>query len=316
MKLVIDKNSKMPLFLQISQQLRYLILSGKFESGAKLPSMRQLAQFLHVNRNTINNALEILSREGLIEIRQGIGIFVKNRPSMVTEMSESLMDIARDAVLRAREIGYSMEDLTSAIYLVGHHKDSVPIPTNGRYIVFVECNQPVLEGYKNDIEKELNIKVIPYLLDELHDMNSTTLEIINQAEVVVTTYTHLYDVKSLLKDVNVAILAITAGPYVNLLMRVSSWPRDAKVTIVMVRKYGALEVGQSLFDSGLVFDEIIQCGLDTPEYEKLIDQSEYLIISSAAFKGVEKLIRPDQKYVIYENVLDQASLDMLKKYLG
>lgn len=316
MKLVIDKDSKIPLFLQISQQLRYLILSGKFEAGTKLPSTRELAQFLHVNRNTINNALEILSKEGLIEIRQGIGIFVKNRPSIVTEMSETLMDLARDAIQRAREIGYSIEDLTSAIYTVGYHKDSVPIPNNGHYIVFVECNQPVLEGYKSDIEKELDIKVIPYLIDELQDLTGTTLEVINQAEVVVTTYTHLYDVKSLLKEVNIPILAITAGPYVNLLMLVSPWPRDARVAIVMVRKYGALEVSQSLFDSGIIFSEIISCGLDTPDLENIIDQSEYLIISRAAFKGVEKLIKPTQKYVIYENVLDPASLDMLKKYLS
>ncbi|QGP94030.1 Bacterial regulatory protein, gntR family [Neomoorella glycerini] len=316
MKLVVNRDSEIPLFLQIEQQLRYLILSGQFAPGTRLPSSRQLAQFLHVNRQTINNALKMLARDGLVEIRQGAGIFVKTRSSQITQPSEALMDLARHTVRQAREMGYSPDDLIAAISLVGNTHDAAPLPPSGRYLVFVECNQPVLESYKNDIEKEVNIKVIPYLLEELREGNPAVQGVIAGAALVVTTFTHLHEVKKLLHNQTVDIVGVTAGPYMDLMLSVSRWPTKAKITVVMVRRHGALEVAQSIIDAGINFEKLVSCGLDDPEYENYIRQAEYLIISRAAYKSVETLLKPEQKVLIYENVLDRASLNMLKNMLA
>ncbi|WP_282940204.1 PLP-dependent aminotransferase family protein [Paenibacillus sp. RC67] len=72
----IDKNSKLPMFRQVFQAFRSAILSGTLPAGHKLPSTRELAGELHVSRNVILEAYELLLAEGFITGRQGVGSFV------------------------------------------------------------------------------------------------------------------------------------------------------------------------------------------------------------------------------------------------
>lgn len=316
MKLVLDRESKIPLFMQIERQIRYLILSGQFKPGMKIPSSRQLSQFLHVNRQTIHNALRILAQEGLIEIKQGSGIFVKTRSTHTTQPSEELLDLAREAVQRARDIGYSYEDLIGAISLAGYSGLVPLVSADDSYVVFVECNQPILESYKKDIEQELSIKVIPYLLEELHEGNAAVLSVVTGAELIVTTFTHLHEVKKLLQDYSVDIVGVTAGPYMDLLLSISKWNAKENIAVVMVRRQGADEIVHSIRDAGLTFEKITACGLEDSAYEKEIVSAQNLVVSRAAFKSVEHIIRPSQNVLIYENVLDRASLNMLRSVLN
>ncbi|MHB1653457.1 MAG: GntR family transcriptional regulator [Desulfitobacteriaceae bacterium] len=316
MKLVLDRESEIPLFLQIEQQIRYLILSGQFAPGTMLPSSRQLSQFLHVNRQTIRNALRILDKEGLIEIKQGSGIFVKTRSSQITQPSEALLHLAREAVQKARDMGYSYEDLIGAISLTGYSGIGQLVSSDDRYVVFVECNQPVLESYKNDIEKELSLKVIPYLLDEIQERKPSVLSVITGAELIITTFTHLHEVKKILKDQPVDIVGVTAGPYMDLLLSISKWKSKESVTVVMVRRQGAEEIAQSIKDAGLSVGEIVSCGLEEPDYQEVIKCAKNLVVSRAAYKTVESMLKPEQNVLVYENVLDRAGLNMLRNMLN
>lgn len=315
-KLVLDRESEIPLFLQIEQQIRYLILSGQFEPGIKLPSTRQLSLFLHVNRQTIHNALRILEKEGLVEIKQGSGIFVKTRSSQITRTSEALLHMAREAVQKARDMGYSYEDLIGAISLTEYSEIGQLVPSEERYVVFVECNQPVLESYKNDIEKELSIKVLPYLLDELQEGKPSVRSVVNGAELIITTFTHLHEVKKILKGHSTDIVGVNAGPYINLLLAISKWKSKESVTILMVRRQGADEVAQSIKDAGLSVGKIVSCGIEEPDYQEFIKCAKNLVISRAAYKTVESILKPEQNVLVYENVLDRAGLNMLRNMVN
>ena len=72
----IERGSSMPISRQISEQLRSQCLSGTLSSGEKLPSVRELAQQLAVNVNTVFRIYERLAAEGLIELRHGDGTYV------------------------------------------------------------------------------------------------------------------------------------------------------------------------------------------------------------------------------------------------
>jgi GntR family transcriptional repressor for pyruvate dehydrogenase complex len=63
---------------EIVNQLRSLILSGKYPPGSKLPPERELAKTLGVNRSSLREALKKLEQGGLIRIRQGDGTRVEN----------------------------------------------------------------------------------------------------------------------------------------------------------------------------------------------------------------------------------------------
>jgi len=72
----IERGSSVPISRQIAEQLRSQCLSGTLLAGDKLPSVRELAQQLAVNVNTVFRIYERLAAEGLIELRHGDGTYV------------------------------------------------------------------------------------------------------------------------------------------------------------------------------------------------------------------------------------------------
>lgn len=74
--MLIDPKSSVPIFRQIADQLRNAIDAGVYKSGEMLPSLRALAIDIKVNPNTVQRAYDALEREGVVETRRGVGIFV------------------------------------------------------------------------------------------------------------------------------------------------------------------------------------------------------------------------------------------------
>jgi DNA-binding transcriptional MocR family regulator len=81
MMLRLDRDSRTPLYLQIRNQLREMILDGTLSEGSRLPPERKMAAALGVNRNTVVNAYRELAADGLVEAHVGRGTTVC-RPSM------------------------------------------------------------------------------------------------------------------------------------------------------------------------------------------------------------------------------------------
>lgn len=72
----LDKISGQPLHLQLTGQLRELILSGRILPGERLPASRALASDLGVSRITVTTSMDQLVAEGYAEGRRGQGLFV------------------------------------------------------------------------------------------------------------------------------------------------------------------------------------------------------------------------------------------------
>lgn len=85
MNIKIDKQKKIPVYLQIAEQIRAQILCGTIPEGSTLPSERALAQMLAVHRNTVVKAYTELKSDDWIESRQGVGYVVVSRTSMPDE---------------------------------------------------------------------------------------------------------------------------------------------------------------------------------------------------------------------------------------
>ena len=77
--MVVQLNFKsgVPVYLQIVQQVQSAAASGALRAGDPLPSVRALAEDLRINRNTVARAYAALEAEGVLELRQGSGCFLK-----------------------------------------------------------------------------------------------------------------------------------------------------------------------------------------------------------------------------------------------
>jgi len=70
-------NDKEPIYLQLKDQIRNMILVGDLSENEALPSVRQVAADYKLNPITVSKAWQYLVEEGLVEKKRGLGMFVK-----------------------------------------------------------------------------------------------------------------------------------------------------------------------------------------------------------------------------------------------
>lgn len=114
MHLHITPQDGVPIYVQIVNQVRYLVASGRLAPGQELPPIRALASQLLVNPNTIARAYLELERAGVISKRHGSGTYVsdtksplarRERVKILTQRADALlaeaqhMDIGLDEIL-------------------------------------------------------------------------------------------------------------------------------------------------------------------------------------------------------------------------
>ena len=314
--LFVNRDSNMPLYLQVKEQIKYMILTKRINPDSKLPSSRQLADFLHINRATINNALNELENEGYLKTEKGIGTRISEQYYNDERDHDEFNKLIIDSIAKAEQIGFSTDEFITGTLVLAQHK-TIKGSQDEFYTVFVECNEPVLNGYKKDIEDSLNIRVEPILIDDLLNLDYKTQSLIQNSSMVITTFTHLHEVRSLLKGIDIEIIGVTAGPYLELLFRLSRINHGQKIAVIMVTTRGAVEVAQSIKDSGISHSQIMIASLENEEMLiKTIERTHLIVASSSAVAKVKKYTTPQQEVMTYHNFLDSASKNMLRKVIA
>ena len=73
----LNPSSRVPIYLQVVEQIRHAIEIGALIEGDQLPAIRTLAEELVVSPNTVLKAYDELEQEGLIRLRHGAGAYVE-----------------------------------------------------------------------------------------------------------------------------------------------------------------------------------------------------------------------------------------------
>ena len=104
MQLHISTSDGLPIYLQIVNQVKYLVASGRLAAGEELPPIRTLAQELVINPNTVARAYRELELVGVVEKRRTAGTYVsatgsplarRERVRILTERIDALLAEAR-----------------------------------------------------------------------------------------------------------------------------------------------------------------------------------------------------------------------------
>jgi GntR family transcriptional regulator len=72
----LNHSSGIPVYLQLMEQIRHGVETGALRAGERLPTIRNLAEELVVNPNTVVRAYRELQHEGVVELRQGSGAYI------------------------------------------------------------------------------------------------------------------------------------------------------------------------------------------------------------------------------------------------
>jgi GntR family transcriptional regulator len=113
----IHPSSGVPIYRQLIEQIRALVVGGQLPSGEMLPSVRQLAADLEINMMTASKAYARLEAEGVIERVRGMGMRVRGAKcgGSLAERREQLRPLADPLVTRGRQLGLTDDQILAVV---------------------------------------------------------------------------------------------------------------------------------------------------------------------------------------------------------
>lgn len=114
----LDEGSDIPLWAQLKKRLTFLIITGSYDFGDQLPTVRELSSKLGVAYNTVSKVYRDLERDGFIRTKQGSGTFVTYMrgegagcpDAAIEAVVVELVEKARDAGMTSGEVVSLVED--------------------------------------------------------------------------------------------------------------------------------------------------------------------------------------------------------------
>ena len=106
----VDENSGIPIWIQLRNRLMYLVDSGHYANGGRLPTVRALAADINVNYHTVNKVYTNLEYEGCISSKRVRGAFVCKEAAPAEEEVPGDIVMA-EAIRQCVEFGMALDDV-------------------------------------------------------------------------------------------------------------------------------------------------------------------------------------------------------------
>ncbi len=126
MEIVINTSDSVPLFAQLVDQIKKAVLSDELSSGSALPSIRQLANDLDLNHNTVAKAYRLLERDSVIETRGYRGTFVHQdaKANSTVDLSQWVVSQLSETIRVFRESGVTDSEIRIAFGNVMNNRNN------------------------------------------------------------------------------------------------------------------------------------------------------------------------------------------------
>jgi len=113
----ITSSDGVPIYLQIVNQIKYLVAAGRLTPGEELPPIRALAEQLIINPNTVARAYRELEAAGIVEKRRTAGTYVSDQGSPLArrERMKILSERVDTLLAEAQQMNIPIEDVLKLI---------------------------------------------------------------------------------------------------------------------------------------------------------------------------------------------------------
>ena len=120
MKIIVNNSSMQPIYEQIVEQVKGMIMKGSLSEEELLPSVRTLAKDLRVSALTVKKAYDTLEQEGFIITVHGKGSFVAcaNQNIMLEEKKKEVEADLEMAIRKGRSCGMSNQEITDLFQII------------------------------------------------------------------------------------------------------------------------------------------------------------------------------------------------------
>jgi DNA-binding transcriptional regulator YhcF (GntR family) len=308
----VNRQSAVPVHAQLQAQIRHQISTGALKPGMQLPTVRQLAGFLRINRNTAARALAALHHDGYLETRQGRGTFVAERPpTREGGAARSLERLAADTLDRARRLGFTHEELMATL---AAHAPQAPRARPARLrAVLVECNHPELTHYREQLESEVPLEIERMLVEDFAARAAADPGALRGIRLVVTTFFHIHEVKRALPPGGPPAVALLSEADIQALLRLTELAEGTPVGLVCNTPRGSQNLLSSVQSAGLHHLAPVLASADDPwSIDRMLEKTRVVVCSELAADQVRERMPHDVEVIVAHRRLGSGGIEMLR----
>lgn len=109
-------DGRIPIYIQIMDMIKLDIVTGKLKGGEKLASVREMAENLKVNPNTIQRVYQELEREGITYTQRGTGTFITEDKNIINALKKEIsMNVIKTFIEGMTKLGFTNEEIIKAV---------------------------------------------------------------------------------------------------------------------------------------------------------------------------------------------------------
>lgn len=304
----LDRQSGVPYYIQLKEQIRRKITQGLWAAGTKLLTERELAERLAVSRNTVSQAYKELESEGILSSIRGRGTFVADTFLIMQQegRKEKVLRIVDVAMEEAVGLGFSIDDFVSFVHVRGMEKKDL---LSRRKVIFVVGNPEQLAEANWNLGP--GVSLLPFLLSELQE-SPRVLERLAGMDMAVTGVNHLAEVKTLLDKLSLPILGISLQPKLETIVRIAKLTMGRELALVCESHQFAENVKLALNQAGLypTLRTLIQ-PKETELRETLLECGAVITAPKLRFQ-VAKVLPENMECIEFRFEPDAGSLNLLR----
>ncbi len=316
-KWLIDKKSKIPLYLQLKDLLKYFISTGAIQENEQLPGVMELAAELGINFETVRKAFHELEEEGFLIIRRGRGTYaslLKNHSHDKGGQDGADLDAHIVAERAVKDILKKGKNLDEARKIFEDAIAEVSAASRTKAVIFTECNDVQLRAITKVLKGQLKVEVRPVLLADLAAAISAARRK-KDVLAVITTGFHIREVKDAVGDAAIDIQALITNVAPATRRELQAMPETTHFGFVCSDKEAMCLIRDLVVRAELGPKAKLSCAsFKEPEkVRKILDSVDVLLATPAAGEEIRRSDPPD-RLRIYDvgDHIDPLSLNIVK----
>ncbi len=231
----IDKNNKVPLYLQIKDLIKYYISTGAIQADQQLPAVNTLAKELKINFETVRKAYKELERDGLLSMKRGHGTHVVLHNASPTpvrsavsgealSVEDGLLEATKSALKKHLRQGSSLEEARKVVEQAFHEVSEGA----KEGIIFTECNTLQIKEISQLLKDYLNRPVKPVLIKDLKEELQKASPEAGPALTIITTGFHVNEVREQARNLPVNIHVLVTNMSLQTRRKLDALGKDAR----------------------------------------------------------------------------------------
>lgn len=312
-KIAISRGLGIPLGTQVHDQIVAAISKGDLRPGDRLPTIRQLADFLELNRNTIAQVYRALEQEGYVLTRGGGGTTIADTlATQVAVRTQDLHQLVREALHAAERKGYSAREFSEVALYEAAQWQAL------RHVALL-----VLDEYQGELDylcrsvRHLMPGAIVYgmLLGELSDgQRQPGTKGLPEVDSALVPFYCLDRAREMLAASNIPVLVAGIGPSVAALRQIAAKVDGHRVAIVCTEPAGPHYMERALRHAGIHPGQVQHAYVDQADFGQIIDACEIIIASEGSVESVDRL-ETGRPILAFSSLLGEDTLAAIHRHI-